>query len=71
LERDQAIPGVRVQVGERYRKAELRGAVGTVQQVWGNPEYRTALLVRFEEDERYELFWHHELHVVEEEAIGA
>ena len=52
------------------RKAELRGAVGTVQQIWGNPNYRTALLVRLE-DERYELFWHHELNGAEEEAIGA
>ena len=61
---------MRVQVGERYRKADLRGAVGTVQQVWGNPNFATALLVRLE-DGRYELFWHHELQMVEEEAVGA
>jgi hypothetical protein len=71
MERHEARPGVRVRVGEGYRKAELRGAVGTVRQIWGNPNYRTALLVRLEEDERYELFWHHELHMVEEEAIIA
>ena len=70
MERHQARPGVRVRVGEGYWKAELRGAVGTVRQIWGNPNYRTALLVRLE-DERYELFWHHELQVAEEEAIGA
>jgi hypothetical protein len=70
LERHQARPGVRVRVGEGYRKAGLRGALGTVQQIWGNPNYSTALLVRMEEDARYELFWHHELHVAEE-AIGA
>jgi hypothetical protein len=70
MERYQARPGVRVRIGEGYRKAELRGAVGTVQQIWANPNYRTALLVRME-DERYELFWHHELQMAEEEAIGA
>ncbi len=71
VERHEVRRGVRVRVGEGYRKAELRGAVGTVQQIWGDPNYRTALLVRLE-DERYELFWHHELNgAEEEEAIGA
>jgi hypothetical protein len=42
-----------------------------VQQIWGGPNYHTALLVRLEQDERYELFWHHELHIVKEETIGA
>ena len=70
MERHEAQRGVRVRVGESYREAELRGALGTVQQIWGNPNYRTALLVRLE-DERYELFWHHELQMAEEEAIGA
>ena len=69
VERHQARPGVRVRVGESYRKAELRGVVGTVQQIWDNSNYRTALLVRFK-DERYELFWHHELQMAEE-VIGA
>ena len=57
----EAQRGVRVRVGEGYRKAELRGARGTVRQIWGNHNYHTALLVRLEEDERYELFWLHEL----------
>ncbi len=70
MERHEAQRGVRVRVGEGHRKAELRGAVGTVQQIWGNPNFATALLVRLE-DERYELFWHHELQMAEEEAIGA
>jgi hypothetical protein len=39
--------------------------VGTVEQRWGKPNH-TALLVRLEDD-RYELFWHHELEEVEEE----
>ena len=70
VERHEAQRGVRVRVGEGYRKAELRGALGTLQQIWGNPNYSTALLVRLQ-DERYELFWHHELQMAEEEAIGA
>ena len=70
MERHEARPGVWVRVGEGYRKAELRGALGTVQQIWGDPDYRTAVLVRLE-DGQYELFWHHELHTVQEEAIGA
>ena len=69
MERHEVRRGVRVRVGEGYRKIELRGAVGTVQQIWGNPNFATALLVRLE-DERYELFWHHELQM-DEEAIGA
>jgi hypothetical protein len=64
--RHQLRPGVQVRVGEGYRKAELRGAVGTVHQIWGNPNYSTALLVRLEEHERYELFWHHELDMVDD-----
>ncbi len=68
MERHEARLGVRVRVGEDYRKAELRGAVGTVQQIWGNPNYHTALLVRLE-DGRYELFWHHELQMASS-AIG-
>jgi hypothetical protein len=70
VERHQARPGVRVRVAEDYRNPQLRGALGTVQQIWGNPHYSTALLVRLE-DARYELFWHHELQIAEEEAIGA
>jgi hypothetical protein len=52
--------GARVRIREEYRKPELRGLLGTVQQKWGNPDYHTAVLVRLE-DGRYELFWHHEL----------
>ena len=65
VERRQIRPGVRVQVKEGYRKVELRGALGTVQQIWRNPNYYTALLVRLE-DERYELFWHYELQMAED-----
>jgi hypothetical protein len=60
VERHQARRGMRVQVRENYRKAELRGAAGTVQQIWSNPTFATAMLVRLD-DERYELFWNHDL----------
>jgi hypothetical protein len=70
VERHEAQRGVRVRVGEGYRKSELRGTVGTVQQIGGNPDFATALLVRLE-DGRYELFWHHELDMAKEEATGA
>ena len=66
MARHQVRPGMRVRVGDGYRKAELRGALGTVHQIWGNPNYHTAVLVRLEEDERYELFWHHELDMVDD-----
>ena len=66
MARHQVRPGMRVRVGDGYRKAELRGALGTVHQIWGNPNYSTALLVRLEEDERYELFWHHDLDKVDD-----
>jgi hypothetical protein len=66
VERRHIRPGERVRVRDGYRKVELRGALGTVQQIWRNPNYHTALLVRLEEHERYELFWHHELLMVEE-----
>jgi hypothetical protein len=58
--------GARVRVREGYRKLEMRGFLGTVEQRWGNPHHHTALFVRLE-DGRYELFWDHELEEVEEE----
>lgn len=51
--------GTRVKVREGHRTPEVRGLLGTVAQRWGKSDY-TALLVRLE-DERYEMFWHHEL----------
>ncbi len=70
MERHQVRPGARVRVGEDYRKPELRGALGTVQQIGAGPNYSTALLVRLE-DGRYELFWIDELQMADEEDAGA
>ena len=57
--------GARVRVREGYRKPEMRGLSGTVEEGRGNLNYHTALLVRLD-DGRSELFWHHELEAVEE-----
>ena len=57
---EEARRGTRVRVRETHRKPELRGLLGTVQQRWGSPDYRIALLVWLDE-ERYELFWSYEL----------
>ena len=57
---EEARRGMRVRVRETHRKLELRGLLGTVQQRWGSPNYRIALLVWLDE-ERYELFWSYEL----------
>ena len=58
--------GMKVRVRETYRKPELRGLLGTVQQRWGSPNYRIALLVWLDE-ERYKLFWSYELEEAEQE----
>jgi hypothetical protein len=62
MESHEFRPGARVRIGEGYRRAELRGALGTVRQISGNPNVATPLLVRLD-DGRYELFWHHDLHL--------
>ena len=57
-------PGAKVRVRGRYRKPELRGAVGTIVKRWGNPNY-AAVEVQFEGG-RSELLWRHELEKAEE-----
>lgn len=57
--------GKRVRVQSGYRKPELRGLVGTVEQRYGDPNY-TALEIRFG-DGRSQPFWHYELERVEDE----
>ncbi len=59
MKSEEARIGLRVRVSDSYRKPELRGAVGTIVQRYGHPNY-LALDVRFENG-RSELFWHHEL----------
>jgi hypothetical protein len=62
---EDARRGARVRVRETHRKPELRGLLGTVQQRWGSPNYRVALLVWLDEG-RYELFWSYELEEIEQ-----
>ena len=62
-------PGLMVRVREGYRKSEFDGMLGTVKQTFGHPDY-AAVDVQLE-DGRLELFWHHQLDKVDEEAVGA
>lgn len=59
MKSEEALIGMRVKVGDGHRKPELRGAVGTIVQRYGDPGY-VALDVLLE-DGRSELFWHHDL----------
>ena len=59
MESYEARPGTAVRVREGYRRPELEGMGGTIEQCWGSPEY-LALDVRLE-DGRSELFWFHQL----------
>jgi hypothetical protein len=64
LRSDQALPGVMVRVREGQRSPQFDGMLGTITQTFGHPDYAAvnALL----EDGRAELFWHHQLDMVEE-----
>jgi hypothetical protein len=58
----EARPGTAVRVKEGYRRPELEGMSGTVEQCYGSLDY-LALEVRLE-DGRSELFWFHQLDTV-------
>jgi hypothetical protein len=57
--------GARVRVSPAYRKPSLRGVVGMVERVWGEPRYG-AVEVRLD-DGRSELLWRHEVETIREE----
>ena len=59
MESYEACPGTAVRVREGYRKPELEGMGGTIEQCWGSPDY-LVVDVRLE-DGRSELFWFHQL----------
>jgi hypothetical protein len=61
----EARVGVRVRVSPACRKPGLRGAVGTVESVWGEPHY-AAVEVRLDGG-RSELLWRHEVEEIREE----
>lgn len=64
----EALPGTVVRVREGYRKPELEGMSGIIEQCWGSPEY-VALDVRLE-DGRSELFWFHQLDTVAPDRVA-
>jgi hypothetical protein len=61
----EACVGAKVRVSPAYRKPSLRGVVGTVETVWGEPLY-AAVEVRLD-DGRSELLWRHEVEPIHEE----
>ena len=62
---EEALVGARVRVRSGYSKPELRGLVGTIAKRWGSPHY-AVLEVRFDGG-RSQLFWRHEVEMVQEE----
>ena len=69
MESNEARPGVMVRVREGYRKSEFDGMLGTVKQTFGHPDY-VAVDVQLVNG-GLELFWHHQLDKLDEEAIRA
>ena len=59
MELEDAQVGTRVRVRSEYRKAHLRGAVGTIKKCYGVPNY-AAFEVVFPNGQT-ELFWDHQL----------
>jgi hypothetical protein len=52
-----------VRVSEDLRSAQFRGEEGTIEKIWGNPDYVAldVLLV----DGSSQLFWHYELEKID------
>ena len=63
---EEARIGKRVRVRADNRSTTLRGHAGTIEKRWGDPNY-LALDVLLD-DGRSELFWHHELEEIAENA---
>jgi hypothetical protein len=63
---DEAVIGMQVKVSEEYRSEHLQGQVGTITNRWGDPAY-VALDVLMD-DGISQLFWHHELEVIDRTA---
>lgn len=64
---DEAVVGKKVQVRPQHRRAEFRGAAGTIRQRYGAPEY-LALDVEFG-DGKSVLFWHYELEEADDGSV--
>ena len=63
MESLEASIGTTVRVREGHRKPELERMRGVIEHRWGSPSY-TALDVRLENGQS-ELFWLHQLDIVE------
>ena len=61
---EEALIGMRVKVREDHRSAQLRGERGTIKHRWGAPDY-VALDVLLDNG-LLQLFWFHELQVIED-----
>jgi len=57
--------GARVRVSPAYSKPSLRGAIGTVERVWGSAHY-AAVEVRLD-DGSSQLLWRHEVEPIRED----
>jgi hypothetical protein len=60
---EEARTGMRVRVRPTHWRHELRGKVGKIATRWGEPNC-VALEVLLD-DGRSQLFWHHELEVID------
>ena len=64
MQSHEALIGARVRVLETDRRPDLRGMFGTIEHLFGHPEY-LAVDVRLD-DGRLELFWFYGLESAEE-----
>jgi len=61
---EEALIGMRVRVRDSLLIADLRGLEGTIGRRWGSPGFLAFDVLL--ENGRSELFWFHELEVIEE-----
>jgi hypothetical protein len=66
---EEAVVGSRVRVSGQYRIVHLRGQVGMITKRWGDPRYVAVDVLIY--DSTSQLFWHHELDGLAEDAYGA
>jgi hypothetical protein len=61
---EEALIGTRVRVRADHRSVQLQGEKGTIQHRWGAPDY--AALDVLLDNGLLQLFWFHELQVIED-----
>ena len=65
MQANEARRGTVVRVREGHWKRQFAGMKGTVKHLWGNSEHAAVDVLL--EDGRSELFWFHDLSVVDED----